>query len=482
MSTTRERNRRIALGLLLLASLLVAVWVSFFDGSAPRFEPLPPVQTITAPEIQIVEPLVPAQPPELPPPAPNPAPEPPPAETPPAPDLAIAVRDLADGTPIPGVSFRLVLNRKDSDEETISATADAEGVLTIPGEGVQTIRCVTPGWFTPYYRVGALEKERQIWLYRMMQVRVTVRAAVGIRKFDPRAVRLGILSQGTGQPPWTRSWFDHHDLGRYRRPGAPGASGVVTIKTPRTKGLLIRASAPGWQPAGARIPVPEAMGGISAVDLELKAASIPIRGRLTGSDGEPMANAMVTAYIIIETTIDQIDREKIHLAEHNWGLGYSSKTGRAEITYIISGQTRENGEFELGANVKGDVVLVVYPPGEHKPVFERLGRLSDDGLTADLHAEAGNRGERVQFAVGGSPLREAMVTISDVSLSPPQPAFAAKLDSEGRMSTSWLTPGHRYTLTTRPRTKVLEFEWRGQKILDINVLWEELGEYLKKRK
>jgi hypothetical protein len=74
-----------------------------------------------------------------------------------------------------------------------------------------------------------------------------------------------------------------------------------------------------------------------------------------------------------------------------------------------------------------------------------------------------------------------MVTISDVALSPPQPAFSAKLDSDGRMPTSWLTRGHRYTLTTRPRTKPLEFEWREQKVLDIDVFWTELGEYLKKR-
>jgi hypothetical protein len=110
----------------------------------------------------------------------------------------------------------------------------------------------------------------------------------------------------------------------------------------------------------------------------------------------------VTAYVVIETTIDQIDREKIRLAGHAWGLGYSSITDRAELTYQISARTRGNGEFEIGSNAKGEVVLVVYPPGEHKPVFERLGHLSDDGLTADLHAEAGNRGERVQFAVGGA--------------------------------------------------------------------------------
>ena len=132
---------------------------------------------------------------------------------------------------------------------------------------------------------------------------------------------------------------------------------------------------------------------MSAVDLELKAASIPIRGRLTGSDGEPLANALVTAYIVIETTIDQIDRDEIRLAGHYWGLGYSSTTGHA-APYQISARTRSNGDFEIGSSVKGEVVLVVYPPGEHKPVFERLGNLSDDGLTADLHAEAGNRGEK----------------------------------------------------------------------------------------
>jgi hypothetical protein len=472
-------NRRLVPRALLLVSLLAVIWVWFFAGDEPMPTPLPPIQQSEGPANQSAEPVRVV--PEPPAAAPGPAPQPPPDEIPSIGEFTIAVRDLADGSPVPGVSFRLCVHHTESGEEVISATADAEGFLSIPGDGVQTIRCVTQGWFTPFYKEGALKKEREVWLYRIMPVRVTVRASEGTRKFDPETVRLDVLHQGIEVSPWTRFWFDQHDLGIARLSNGPGPHGVVTIKVPRMRGQVIRASSPGWQPAGESIPVPEAEGGISVVDLELKAASIPIRGRLTGSDGEPMVDALVTAYVIIETTIDQIDREKVRLAGHAWGLGYSSLTGRAVLTYQISARTRGNGEFDIGANVKGEVVLVVYPPGEHKPVFERLGSLSDEGLTADLHAEAGNRGEKVQFAIGGSPLRGAMVTISDVALSPPQPAFSAKLDSEGRMPTSWLTPGHRYTLTTRPRTKALEFEWREQKVLDINVLWEELGDYLKRR-
>jgi hypothetical protein len=465
---SEERFRVLGIAALLVLAV-PALWL-LCRGNAPE-QPAPQQPDIVPPR----EAPAPAPLAEIPEAFPPPAPPTVDASEPVAPtakpeSTEILVRDLADGSPVPAMQLRLTLRDDGTRSTQATAVSNDLGVAVIPASGVRSIAPMLPEWHAPDYADGEVPESGELWIFQTMIAHVTVRAEEAVRELDPGAVRLSLFVKGTDESPWSRSWLDRHRMRQFRIDGSLDATGRKEVELPRIPGIQIQASARGWRPAGEEVSVPNSAEAPVYVNLELEAESIPIRGTLTGSDGRPVPNTLVTAYVVVETTADKVDRAKIRLGGHNYTLSIYSKTGRAVIVYYVNGMTGEDGAFNLGSNVTGEVTLVVFPPAEDRPVFERMGTLSDAGMDVDLMAAPGPKGERVQFVQNGRPLADAIVVMSNLTLAPPQAAFRTRLDSTGRMPRSWLTREQKYTFRSEPRSRMVEFVWRGEKKIDVEAL------------
>jgi len=334
------------------------------------------------------------------------------------------------------------------------------------------------------YTTEEVLSSKTLWIYQMMTARGGVRASGKSRgkALDPSTVTLSALTvglEGHGVPgqdspnPWNPLWMRRHRIEESRIVQPIGEDGVFSARVPRIRGIAIRATAPGWKPAFALLSTNEGPGPV-AVELVLHPASV-LEGVLKSSNGSPMSNVRVVAYVSERSGFAGLNRERLKLkADGAFTASWNPRKNLARVTHINWAITDQEGRYAISLNADGDVYIVVHAEG-HLPVRKSVGWTDADregeDLLAQVTAEPPVRGE-----YGGNPLPKHQVTIGDLSVGDFQPAIEVETDESGAIPTDWLEDGRRYLVMVRgpgvPRDEFVaaKITWSGQEALEMREL------------
>jgi len=407
--------------------------------------------------------------------------------------VAVLVRDLADGAPVPGVSFRVIPTSTTSpgtgDRGGSELTSDRDGRLQLQERVLSgaAIELVSDDWKMPAYRSGEVERTRSIWIYRRARVWGTIRGVGGEGPLNPTIVSLvalGVGLEGYGRPdhqtpePWNPQWLIGHRVQRHDALPSPEPDGTFHVHVPRIRGVVLRATAPGWRMTWARVPI-ESGGDEFKVDLTLF-ASYSVSGVIQGEDGEPMSGLRVVAYVTQFGNYDQINYEQLQLGGHEGHTAWwSQKDNSSAVNYMEGAVTDHEGRFKIELKADGDVLIVAHAQGRI-PIERGIGWMNSDSDIPPLVARRPSSPSRVRILYGGQPLAEHRMLIGDLSRGHVQPSVRAATDSEGYFDTAWLVPGRRYFLVVygiHETGNVNDdgiFEWSGQATLDLKQLPQNL--------
>lgn len=241
-----------------------------------------------------------------------------------------------------------------------------QGVIHVPAaslECLDTISVASDVWRIPTFRPGEIPETRSVRLYRLTRVTGRVRGEGGPAPLDPMTVSLVALGVGLeeyGRPdrktpdPWNPQWLLARRVQRHDRLAAPDRDGLFDVRVPRIRGMVLRATAPGWRATWARIPsdVDE-----FAVELTLR-VGYSVAGRVLGEDGAPVAGLRVVAYVSQFGSYDGIHYEQLPLAGHEGYTGWWYQQGnRAGVNYMEAASIDEEGRFVPQLKTDGHVLL-----------------------------------------------------------------------------------------------------------------------------
>jgi len=260
--------------------------------------------------------------------------------------------------------------------------------------------------------------------------------------------------------------FIRHGLGDLRDLAEDGADGTFAVSVPRLPGFVIRALAPGWQPASAALPI---RSDPCAVRLVLTKRSLTISGTVRTAQGEPLAGIDVTAFVVLRMTAEEYSRADYAGKGHGYKSFVTKRRNTARVVYLLYGRTDRAGGFEIPSNVKGELMLFAHADGDYRVCRRVFGDLSSDRTELDLVVEPGD-GSMLQLRRSGLPLGKKRIIYADLSLEQ-QPTSLVALDEEGRLYASKLESGHRYSLRIDGvPLKSWYFVWNGQEVLDLDRL------------
>jgi len=381
--------------------------------------------------------------------------------------IAVAVRDIADGEPICDLQF--VVN---GSEEPLSS--DGTGILRIKQEDLGSVRPKGDEWnvLRTSDNRGIL-KQDTIWLYRHVRIEGTVQFESKVAKLDLTTVKIEIFAIGEDESAKVVArehldshWFDRHSLHRLRDVCKIAEDGTFAATIPRIPGFAISAAAPGWLPE--IVPVSIASDPC-AVRLVLRKKSLQLTGTVKTADGDPLADVLVSGYVVIRLPADQLRREEYAASGHGYSLRVSKKENRAILMFGLGARTDDNGVFHISSNVKGELSLFVSPGGGLKTTYVAGGSLDDDRADLEIVVGRGDGGH-LQIMKSGMVLKNVRVNFGDRTLVE-QYLVSVTLDDSGRAPTCVLMRGHKYNVSlAREHHRYYYFTWDGQKIIDLDKL------------
>jgi hypothetical protein len=255
--------------------------------------------------------------------------------------------------------------------------------------------------------------------------------------------------------------------------GRPDASGAFRGTIPRIRSITIRACAPGWRSASARVALD---GRTEVADVALTLHRAPfVRGTLLGADGRPLAQRpQLGCYAVRRGRFADFTQDGM-FATHpdgGWTLSRSMKDDLSVAISVSSCTVGPDGAFEVAAKCEGDVWLVAHVAG-FRPIWTQIGHVNEDRVGVALVATpAPEDAPRVHLTIDGRPLAEQSVSAADLSFPDIQPGFVLEADADGRVPTIWFERGRRYYLG--PSVYVENgrgiVEWHGQDAIELTTL------------
>jgi len=352
--------------------------------------------------------------------------------------LALAVRDLRDGAPVPGLTLRFVMD--DGREQPVRG--DARGTLTWPDadlDGVVRIESGN-GTFEIASSPAQAKTSGEIWGYR----RVSVAGRVHF--------------EGSSDPPFEEVSLSFSPRRGRADLGAPDGSGRFRVEVPHVRGSTVVARAPGWFPAWA------------AVDPSSELVLVLRRGRrLTGTlrapDGTPIADQTVRVFVVQISRYDELDLDAVNRIKAAKGISRSKKDDRSVLSLGYGPRTDAEGHWSVDLDADGDAYIAVYASGR-AALHARLG--PTQRLTREIELVARER-HPAELVVThhGQPVRDTSFHLVDVTW-PAQVGFRARTNKSGRLDrTHWLVPGRKYGIRTGTGGRSVFFRYHGQPTIDL---------------
>jgi hypothetical protein len=402
------------------------------------------------------------------------------------------VLDLADGRAAPE-GVRLVLRFADGAAHTVATSpqgrvswGDALGEVVgaqaaSPEQGV-------------VFDDAFVSARRTLWWWRRTTVTGTVvlEHADAAERVPEATVFTSFTGTGTAGPspseaPWEPNWLRRHGV------TAPAATrsrrdGSYSVSVPRVRGVSLSAAAPGYRPEDFRVPVEDQEQAFTH-DFTLK-RSYRVSGVVSDEQGRALSGVLVSVYVTMESAMDAVDNERLRAQYPEGGVSaaFLGRTRTALLTVRDTVRTDESGGFDLPVRAVGPAFVFV-AAGTRAPAVVELGTVDSDRSDLSIVAlEPAHGIDRVTLQVGGVPVREHAVVVSDVTRPGAQPALEMATDADGALPAYVLVPGQSYAfsvfkpLSDAPDAVTSFFgrigflRWRGETVLDMDEMGRHRGE------
>ncbi len=438
-----------------------------------------------------------------PPPEPESVAESPP-DTPPE-IVRYVVRDVFDSTPVSGLSFALSAELDARTREAAGITEQTaegawvltptpDGSLRIPASSIDgDLHAIDTAWRVAECEPLASDEESTLWVYRMVQVSVTVRA--GTTTTSPlRLERVAITATAHGansvfaqeagdDAPLSEIWLRRHGLFDFGVKGHADADGRLSFEIPRVSTITVRArvdplgmeTASGWRDAAQTISDEATAAGSAHLELTLE-RGYEISGRLVDDEGHPVEGVRVSLHVVHYIDMDEISPAKLALVGHNYTLNWDPSMPKAIVDYKVYGRTDADGRFSLISHTDGELTISFVPTSDQHIENVAIGRLSGFDRDEDFTLRS-SRGEPAVKLVGahGASFAGQRVTLTDTSYGDIQPSFSHRLGSDAKLPSRYLVKGHTYWFLVHSKRGALPLTdavvtWNGETELEIKPL------------
>ncbi len=305
----------------------------------------------------------------------------------------VTLRDLADGTPCPGVEVTL---RAPSAGHELFVTSDSGGVIRVPKDWVKA----PPGDVSsPYKLAGTTGRSGSpvtAWLYQEIVVTVDVELPAEFEVDIPVSAEAKIVplpaKSGhplTQTPPWSRAWLHANGIvvtwtDMERRTDLPRS---FTLTMPRVQGIVVVARAPehrSLENQVTRVAVTH-LDRERTVSLSL-ARGRAVHGRLLLPAGATLPQPLPTVVLRVENTgsLRRADFLVWKLKGQAIGSGASSYDGEdATFTFQTSARVNPDGTYRVPFFERGRAMLLVQVTGFLVEELS-LGHISTDRTDLDV--------------------------------------------------------------------------------------------------
>ncbi|MHC5012143.1 MAG: hypothetical protein ACYTG6_14550, partial [Planctomycetota bacterium] len=162
--------------------------------------------------------------------------------------VAVLVRDLADGRPVPGLALFLVGDFDGRMPSRTPVTSDANGWIEVPVEGVGAIWSDDRAFWVPDHDAARAIEDREIGVYRM----ITAAFEFAWDETGPAPPLEDLVIQ-----PLTPAAFPDLEAGKMATFETP-VKGRYEVRVPRGDGVDLHVVHPVWYALDTQVPVPPA--------------------------------------------------------------------------------------------------------------------------------------------------------------------------------------------------------------------------------
>jgi hypothetical protein len=360
--------------------------------------------------------------------------------------VSINLRDLADGSPVSGVSLLAAGG--------IEFPVSQDGFAEVPAPCLSTLTVRPTAWSIPKQGPEEVRSSGVLWCYRTMRVEGRVEIPAGPTRFEkpPRIAATyspgvpGLSSRwGAAEPPWTVFWFREHGVPENVSLGDADIDGRFTFEVPRIRPLCIVAQGKDCRQFGMEFVDVDVRTDVASVRIVLESQA-RVSGRIVGHDGEPIPVRSLLVYS--ESRIALVDFDIGQLSARACGNALSAAVyqsrGEALFCMIGSAVPDGTGQFDVSINDTGDGLLVAWIPGQ-RPVRRRLGRLAGEKMLPEIRLPIQERFAGVQFRYRGAPMANCALVAADITEEISQLMLPLNhLDPNGEIDGAWLEPGRKY--------------------------------------
>jgi hypothetical protein len=385
------------------------------------------------------------------------------------PVVTVVLRDLANGAAVPDLEVEV-----DRGAATpLTLRSDSAGSVGLP-TGWTRLRATHSDWTASNGDPSATARDGVVWLFRRIRVHGRVVAEADGAPVSSATVVCRVAGAGPARDEtlehyaWADSWVRARqiELGAELRVREDAS---FVMDAPAIAGLHVRATAPGWAPSVA--PVTEPSSTSAQLLLRMR-RQITVRGRLSSSDGTPLRGAQVWIRVSTIRSGSALPTPEERLSGNAVTFGVGAD-GRGVLVSRQRVWTHADGSFELPLPGPGEAKIDAFA-AEHHVRTVSLGLLDANRDDVALVAERAVHGTRLQLRTGPEVLRNARFLATDLSTDDGVEVYNdfVDVDSDGRVPSEWLVPGHRYRFLLNGRgvpggRRTGFVRWTGQPQLDI---------------
>lgn len=364
--------------------------------------------------------------------------------------VSISVRDLADGTAVPGLAFHVARESDGAPLDGSGFVADAAGRVVVP---IALLHSISPE--QPFERAIAQTRDdicraAELWVFRRIKLNVTAHHETELAAPSSGAgtIESWVFAGSPGvnpslaEAPWNVKWLRGRRLhGRIEQHAASG-TWPLQITAPRVRGLGVVVRIPGMRPAVRRVVV-DSRTESADVYIDVSRPT-KITGRLVESAGAPVAGASVVAYLEHRLAPSELDIELYTISGSAVTWNWDPTMTHGRLTLVSGASTGAEGEFTIEIGASGNTVVEARVDGRRpvrSPVFLAEGSVS----VAPLHVGTAVTPHQIVLMSDAEPVAGARVTVIDVSSEIGQQlAISGRTDTSGRIDATALEPGRQY--------------------------------------
>ena len=379
------------------------------------------------------------------------------------------VRDLGSGALVPGIEIAI-----GSDEGARRLVTDSSGAVDITGPELWNVQVATAGWKQTKRLRNSLLGMRTLWVYGSLRVEGKLRTRTGDARFDEKNTTFSAFIDDDGRR-WDGPSTRHRDRVLSESSlvvESVKPDGRFVVHVPRIRGLVLAVTAADYYPVTEHLH-PHMQSERATVDFTLTRA-YRISGVIVDEAGAPLPGQSLFAFTIVRVSYEDVRNfERLRHLHPDGGMGACAGVNGGYAKFQRTFRSDKKGAFELDIRIAGGQTFIFgYRKGCRMIEYE-VGALTGDRDDLRIVTNRAPEGSFVRITVDGKPLDREPVLVCDLDFGrgEAQPAVQLMTKADGRMPTTYLTRGRRYSIDlVEPRDgKLLGgcLRWNGEETIDL---------------